>query len=70
MANGGLDAGQPLDRAGRDAELGRQFVKAGPSRTRESVTDSLLQLGGCTGTTEGFRRRSGQRLFSLPPFVL
>jgi hypothetical protein len=35
----------PLNRASRHAELRRDLVKAGTARSRQSVTDSLFDLG-------------------------
>jgi hypothetical protein len=50
-----LSVRDPLNRASRDAEPSGDLMKAWPSRSRQSVTDSLFHLGGCTRAPEGFR---------------
>jgi hypothetical protein len=52
----------PLNRPRRYAKLSGDLVKAGPARSRQSVTDSMFHLGGCTRAAEGFAALSARRL--------
>ncbi len=47
-------ARDPLNRASSHAKLSSDLMETGASRSRQSVTDSPFDLGGCAGAAKGF----------------
>jgi hypothetical protein len=52
----------PLNRASSHAKLSGDLMETGASRSRQSVTDSLFDLGGRAGAAKGFAALGAARL--------